>query len=141
MGRLADPTEQTSTARPRENGRDAPFPAPPAALLDHDVRALGGEVAALREQVAAGHLVVDLSGVRFLNYHAVVALVWAHHAASRAGVAFHLVGADTPAVNRPLRIAGVLRHLDPHRRRSVAEVLADLGSGPHPVASPVEPGR
>lgn len=99
------------------------------------------QVAALREQGAAGHLVVDLSDVRFLNYHAVVALVWAHRAASRAGVAFHLVGADTPAVNRPLRIAGVLRHLDPHRRRSVAEVLADLGSGPHPVAFPVEPGR
>jgi anti-anti-sigma factor len=99
------------------------------------------QVAALREQVGAGHLVVDLGDVRFLNYHAVVALVWAHRAAARAGVAFHLVGADTPAVNRPLRIAGVLRHLDPHRRGSVAEVLADLGSGPHPVASPVEPGR
>jgi membrane protein DedA with SNARE-associated domain/anti-anti-sigma regulatory factor len=98
--------------------------------------------AALREQVAAlregpgagGHLVVDLTDVAFLNYHAVVALVWAHRAAARAGVAFHLVGADTPAVNRPLRIAGVLRHLDPHRRRSVAEVLADLGSGTHPAA-------
>jgi anti-anti-sigma factor len=97
--------------------------------------ALRKQVAALREGPGAGgHLVVDLTDVAFLNYHAVVALVWAHRAAARAGVAFHLVGADTPAVNRPLRIAGVLRHLDPHRRRSVAEVLADLGSGTHPAA-------
>jgi membrane-associated protein len=84
--------------------------------------------AAMRAQVAAtpDHLVVDLTGVRFLNYHAVVSLVSAHRAAARAGIAFHLVGADTPAVNRPLRISGVLRHLDRHRRASVADVLAGV---------------
>ena len=71
------------------------------------------------------HLVVDLSGVRFLNYHAVVALVSAHRAAERAGVGFHLVGTDTRAVGRPLRVAGVLAHLDACRRPSVAAVLAD----------------
>jgi membrane-associated protein len=87
--------------------------------------------AALRAQLgpepgtpAPTHLVVDLSAVRFLNYHAVVGLVSAHDAASRAGIAFHLVGADTRAVNRPLRIAGVLQHLDRHRAASVADVVA-----------------
>ena len=64
-----------------------------------------------------------------------------YRAASRAGVAFHLIGADTPAVNRPLRIAGVLRHLDPHRRRSVADVLADLGPDTRPVVSHGEQDR
>jgi anti-anti-sigma factor len=91
--------------------------------------------AALRGQLAQapGHLVVDLGAVRFLNYHAVVSLVSAHRAASRAGVAFHLLGATTPAVNRPLRIAGVLRHLDRHRRSSLSEILADVGAVPDPV--------
>jgi membrane-associated protein len=80
----------------------------------------------LNAQVASGpdQLVVDLSAVRFLNYHAVVTLVTARRAASRAGIAFHLVGADVPAVNRPLRISGVLRHLDTHRHPSLADVLA-----------------
>ena len=88
---------------------------------------------ALRTQVAAApqHLVVDLTGIRFLNYHAVVSLASAHRAASRAGIAFHLVGADTPAVNRPLRIAGVLRLLDRHRRASLTDVLAEVGADPH----------
>ena len=54
--------------------------------------------AALRAQVAAApdHLVVDLTGVRFLNYHTAVSLVSVHRAASRAGIAFHLIGTDTP---------------------------------------------
>jgi membrane protein DedA with SNARE-associated domain/anti-anti-sigma regulatory factor len=84
--------------------------------------------AALRAQVAAApeHLVVDLTGVLFLNYHAVVSLVSVHRAAARAGIEFHLVGVDTPAVHRPLRIAGVLRHLDRHRRPSLTDVLADV---------------
>jgi anti-anti-sigma regulatory factor len=91
--------------------------------------------AALRGQLAQApdHLVVDLGAVRFLNYHAVVSLVSAHRAASRAGIAFHLLGVTTPAVHRPLRIAGVLRHLDRHRRSSLDEVLADVGAVPDPV--------
>ena len=48
-----------------------------------------------------------------------------------AGIAFHLIGTDTPAVHRPLRISGVLRHLDKHRRPSLAYVLADVDAGPH----------
>jgi anti-anti-sigma factor len=93
--------------------------------------------AALRAQVAAApdHLVVDLTGVRFLNYHTVVSLVSVHRAASRAGIAFHLIGTDTPAVHRPLRISGVLRHLDKHRRPSLAYVLADVDAGPHSAGS------
>jgi anti-anti-sigma factor len=91
--------------------------------------------AALRGQLAQApeHLVVDLGAVRFLNYHAVVSLVSAHRAASKAGIAFHLLGVTTPAVHRPLRIAGVLRHLDRHRRSSLAEVLAHVGPVPDPV--------
>jgi hypothetical protein len=66
----------------------------------------------------------------------VVSLVSVHSAASRAGIAFHLVGADTPAVHRPLRISGVLRHLDRHRRPSLAYVLADVDAGPHSAGCP-----
>jgi membrane-associated protein len=88
--------------------------------------------AALRAEIARapGHLVVDLGAVRFLNYHAVVSVVSAHRAASRAGITFHLLGATTPAVHRPLRIAGVLRHLDHHRRASLSEVLAHVDARP-----------
>jgi anti-anti-sigma factor len=94
--------------------------------------------AALRAQVAAApdHLAVDLTGVRFLNYHTVVSLVSVHRAASRAGIAFHLIGTDTPAVHRPLRISGVLRHLDEYRRPSLARVLADVDAGPHSAGCP-----
>jgi membrane-associated protein len=97
--------------------------------------ALRAQLAPMSGRRAPGHLVVDLTGVRFLNYHAVVSLVSAHRAATRAGIVFHLVGADTPAVNRPLRISGVLRHLDRHRRPSLPDALADIDTD-HRSAGP-----
>lgn len=140
---MADPVQQAASAITTAHREDAdetftvtlsePVPGVRVVSAAGEATITNSPVldGALRAQVAAApdHLVVDLTAVRFLNYHAVVGLVSAHRTATRAGIAFHLLGVDTPAVKRPLRIAGVLRHLDKHRRPSLTDVLADVEAG------------
>lgn len=82
----------------------------------------------LSEEVAAGadHLVIDLEAVRFLNYHALVALVAARHHAEHEGVDLHLVGVDNRVVRRALHATGTAGHFACHG--SLPALLDDLSA-------------
>lgn len=71
---------------------------------------------ALLEQLAAapGHLVLDLSDVRFLGSNGLAVLVETRSAAGEAHIALHLTGTDHPWVARPLEVSGLLGLFDRH---------------------------
>jgi anti-sigma B factor antagonist len=63
---------------------------------------------ALLEAVAAGsHVVVDLTAVTFLDSESLSALVEGYNAAERAGLTFHMTGAQGAAL-RVLELTGFL---------------------------------
>ncbi|MFJ5074820.1 STAS domain-containing protein [Streptomyces sp. NPDC088553] len=82
----------------------------------------------LAEQFGQGrhHLVLDLSGLDFMDSSGLNVLIRSVHRAREAGGDLYLA-APNPAVRRILEITGLTTTLPPHDR--VAEALAAAGAG------------
>ncbi|MGI8815686.1 MAG: STAS domain-containing protein [Pseudonocardia sp.] len=81
---------------------------------------------AVREQLAAspGHLIVDLTQVRFMGASGLRCLLEARDLAQLRGSQLHLAGLANRAVARPLQICALLGLFDTHS--SLAEALNTL---------------
>jgi len=97
----------------------------PAGEIDlSNTDALRGHLSSLVER---GHVVLDLSGVSFLDSTALGVLITVRRRAADRGTSIHLAGAYGTAL-RVLQITGLDAHLNHHGHVSDA-IEADLGAG------------
>lgn len=78
-----------------------------------DVATAGAVESRIREQLGRGarHVVVDLTGVTFMDSTGIRLLLVGEANAAGAGARFSVI-AGSPASRRPLEICGLLEHLD-----------------------------